>query len=90
MKASCLKPTDKNLLDTFENDYIGRKEDVINFVRLICAIEGGVSIALDAKWGEGKTFFIKQTQMMLDAHNDYGLDESAHGLLDVDVAGYCQ
>ena len=25
MKASCLKPTDKNLLDTFENDYIGRK-----------------------------------------------------------------
>ena len=86
MKASCLKPTDKNLLDTFENDYIGRKEDVINFVRLICAIEGGVSIALDAKWGEGKTFFIKQTQMMLDAHNDYGLDEAAHGLLDVDVA----
>ena len=41
MKASCLKPTDKNLLDTFENDYIGRKEDVINFVRLICANEGG-------------------------------------------------
>lgn len=86
MKISCLNPTDENLFDTLEKDYIGRTKDVINFVRMIFAIDGGGSIALDAKWGEGKTFFVKQAKMILDAYNDYGYDDAAHGLLDADKA----
>lgn len=84
MKIGCLNPTDENLFDTLEKDYIGRTTDVINFVRMICAIDGGSSIALDAKWGEGKTFFVKQAKLILDAYNDYGYDDTAHGLLDTD------
>lgn len=86
MKIGCLNPTDENLFDTLEKDYIGRTTDVINFVRMICAIDGGSSIALDAKWGEGKTFFVKQAKLILDAYNDYGYDDAAHGLLDADKA----
>ena len=44
MKIGCLNPTDENLFDTLEKDYIGRTTDVINFVRIICAIDGGSHI----------------------------------------------
>ena len=35
MKNYSLKPTDENVLELFENDSIGRKERVFQFVRLL-------------------------------------------------------
>jgi len=40
-------------------------------VSLLENIGGGASIALDAKWGAGKTFFVKQVKMVLDAYNEH-------------------
>lgn len=71
MKAYDLQPTYENLLNTFTNDTIGRNSDVIHFVDILDSAEDNCAIALEGKWGSGKTFFVKQTKMVLDAHNDF-------------------
>lgn len=71
MKAYDLQPTYENLLNTFTNDTIGRNSDVFHFVDILDSAEDNCSIALEGKWGSGKTFFVKQTKMVLDAHNDF-------------------
>lgn len=71
MKAYDLKPTYENLFKTFTEDTIGRNADVFRFASILDSIDDSCSIALDGKWGSGKTFFIKQTKMVLDAHNEF-------------------
>lgn len=70
MKVYDLKPTYDNLMKTFVEDAIGRNTDVLRFVRILNGIEGSCAIALDGNWGSGKTFFVKQTKMVLDAYNE--------------------
>lgn len=77
MKNYDLKPTYKNLLKTYDEDTIGRTEDVLRFVDILNSLEGGCSIALDGNWGSGKTFFVKQAKMVLDAHNRFVDSEAA-------------
>ena len=71
MKAYDLKPTFENLIGTFTKDIIGRNEDILRFVTILDAIEDSSSIALDGNWGSGKTFFVKQCKMVLDAYNQH-------------------
>ncbi len=66
-----LKPTDENIMNTFKEDLISRNRDVLHMASLVQNMDGGASIALDAKWGAGKTFFVKQLKMVLDAYNGY-------------------
>lgn len=77
MKNYDLKPTYENLLKTYDEDTIGRTEDVLRFVDILNSLEGGCSIALDGNWGSGKTFFVKQAKMVLDAHNRFVDSEAA-------------
>ena len=67
MKRHDLQPTDDNIRSTFYNDSIGRNEALVNFIRIIDSIDESYSIALDSYWGSGKTFFVKQVKMILDA-----------------------
>jgi len=69
MKSYELKPTYENIFETYKNDTISRNEDVFHFTTILNAVEDGCSIALDGNWGSGKTFFVKQVKMVLDAHN---------------------
>lgn len=71
MKSYELKPTYENLLDTMINDSIGRNNDIHRFAEILNTLEDSCSIAVDGKWGSGKTFFVKQTKLFLDAHNEY-------------------
>lgn len=71
VKAYDLQPTYENLLNTFTNDAIGRNSDVFHFIDILDSAEDNCSIALEGKWGSGKTFFVKQAKMVLDAHNDF-------------------
>ncbi len=66
-----LKPTAENIISTFQEDLLSRNKDVLRMVSLLENIGGGASIALDAKWGAGKTFFVKQVKMVLDAYNEH-------------------
>lgn len=71
MKSLELQPTYENLINTFVEDSIGRNSDIVSFADILNSLDEGCAIALDAKWGAGKTFFIKQTKMILDAFNDF-------------------
>lgn len=71
MKAYDLNPTYDNLMKTFTKDAIERNIDVFRFATILNSVEGSCAIALDGNWGSGKTFFVKQTKMVLDAHNEY-------------------
>ena len=71
MKSIELQPNKENLLRTFELDAIERNVDIYRFINLLNAIEDNCSVALDGAWGSGKTFFVKQTKMILDAYNEF-------------------
>ena len=71
MKKYDLKPSRENLLKTYKNDSIGRNADVFRFISILDAVEDAYSIALEGNWGSGKTFFVKQTKMVMDAYNEH-------------------
>ena len=60
MKQLDLKPTDENIMNTFDKDSIGRNSVVTKFVKTLIYHNNIWSIAVDGKWGSGKTFFVKQ------------------------------
>ena len=71
MKSLELKPTYENLLKTFLDDTIDRNIDIHYFIDILDSIEDSCSIGLDGAWGSGKTFFVKQVKMVVDALNPY-------------------
>lgn len=71
MKSFELQPTEENIWETYDKDMLGRNADIFAFILLLDSVDTSFSIALDAQWGDGKTFFVKQTKMVLDAFNDF-------------------
>lgn len=71
MKMYDLLPTRENILETFYQDSLDRNNDIYMFTDILNSLETGCSIAIDGSWGSGKTFFVKQTKLFLDANNDY-------------------
>ena len=69
MKSLDLLATEENVYLAFEADAIGRNEDVAAFVSMLNSLDRESVIAVNARWGEGKTFFIKQVKMILDSFN---------------------
>lgn len=74
MKSYELKPTYENLLYTFLEDAILRNTDIFRFVDILNSVEDCCAIALDGNWGCGKTFFVKQVKMVMDANNQVVAD----------------
>lgn len=64
-----LEPTYENLKKHYLNDTIGRNDDLFYFVRILSGLNSGSAVALNAAWGSGKTFFVKQAKMLIDIHN---------------------
>lgn len=71
MRSYELKPTYENLLSTYLDDTIARDRDIHRFIEILNAVDDCCSIALDGAWGSGKTFFVKQVKMIVDAYNDF-------------------
>lgn len=67
MKSLELQPTMENLIEAYKNDSIGRNEEVHKFIDLIQSIDENCSVALDGNWGSGKTFFVKQVEMIFNS-----------------------
>lgn len=65
-----LKSTQDNLCTTYLEDTIGRNQDIKLFAKMLDSLSDSCSIALDGSWGSGKTFFVKQTKLYIDAHNN--------------------
>ena len=66
MKSFDLEPNIENLCQAYKSDFLDRNKDIDAFINLLHQVEGPFSIALDSEWGSGKTFFVKQTKMLLD------------------------
>ena len=83
MRKHDLQPTPDNIRNTFIRDSIGRNKDLANFIKIINSIDESYSIALDSYWGSGKTFFVNQVKMILDAKTEesYGEVEGKEQIL---------
>lgn len=69
MNSFELIPTEENLIHTLNKDILIRNKDLVRFYDLILAQEGVSSIAIDGRWGSGKTFFVKQSMLLINAKN---------------------
>ena len=71
MKSVDMKPTGKNIIKSIWGDNnIQRRRSAYNFIKMLDFQSGSISIAVDGKWGTGKTFFIKQCKFILDCLNN--------------------
>ena len=69
MNYAALDPTYDNIKDALCKDSIGRNKFLYKFISILEKIDGSCSIAVDADWGAGKTFFVKQVKLILDSYN---------------------
>ena len=83
IKTLELQPTTENLKNTYINDTIGRNEDLHRFIEILDSIEDSCSIALDGKWGSGKTFFVMQIQNILECLNDIYISQKNPTLTEI-------
>lgn len=65
MKNYELEPTFDNLFYSIDKDSLNRNQYLFNFYDLLNNISSSASISLDGPWGSGKTFFIKQIELIL-------------------------
>lgn len=76
MKSVDKKPTGKNIIKSIWGDNnIQRRRSAYNFIKMLDFQSGSISIAVDGKWGTGKTFFIKQCKFILDCLNNEDPDK---------------
>lgn len=71
MKSYELKPTNENLCKAYRGDMVGRNNDIKFFAEMLNSLTNFCSIAIDGYWGSGKTFFVKQVKMFMDAQNEF-------------------
>ena len=69
MKNYELLPTEENLIQTLSDDVLNRNKDIVYFYDILMAQEGASSIAIDGRWGSGKTFFVRQSMLVINAKN---------------------
>ncbi len=51
-----LIPTEENLVQALDKDLLKRNKDLVRFYDLLLAQERACVIAIDGRWGSGKTF----------------------------------
>ena len=69
MKTFEIRATEENIIKMLEKDSIGRNKDIVYFFRLLQNIENIQTITINGAWGSGKTFFVKQIQLLMKALN---------------------
>lgn len=60
-----VEATDENIMKSIRENLYDRGKDIKSFIEGLDMIDSNMFISLDAKWGEGKTFFIRQIEMTL-------------------------
>ena len=66
MKRLTLEATDENVLESIKDNTYNRNSDVKDFIEALDTIEGNMFISLDARWGAGKTFYVRQIEKTLE------------------------
>lgn len=79
MKRATLEATDENVLKSIQKQKGSiRNVEILEFIEALEQIEGNMFISLDARWGEGKTFYVRQIEKTLEylTLKDYGNDSN--------------
>lgn len=66
MRKLAEEATVENVLESIKENKYNRTDDVIDFIKALEQIEGNMFISLDAKWGSGKTFYVRQIEQTLN------------------------
>lgn len=87
MKNYSLKPTEENVLELLRTNPIQRNPYVFRFAEMLSHMEDDCySIALNGDWGSGKTFFVKQVKLLLDAANPQsGMPKETRRLIEAQI-----
>lgn len=70
MRNPIAEPTTEIICRTLGDNILHRNTSVADFINLINNLEGHHSIVLDGEWGSGKTYFIKQIELILNSLNN--------------------
>lgn len=65
MKKYIQEATDKNVWDSLKSNTFNRAKDIQELIEGLELIAGNAYISLEAKWGDGKTFFVRQIEETL-------------------------
>lgn len=63
------EPKDEELIQLIKDDPIGRNQELGYLVRLLDANPEGLSVFLNGSWGSGKSYFVRQAELLLRALN---------------------
>lgn len=85
IKTLELDPTQENIYNTLVANAVGRNENLWQFACFCSVQESRCSIAIDSGWGTGKTFFLKQLEMLF---NCYDLKADELGKIENEFAQY--
>lgn len=77
IKRNNFNPTDNELARLLESNSLGRAGDIREMNRLLHSIDGGLSIFLDADWGQGKTYFVRMLQLSINQTDRFNRDNIA-------------
>lgn len=69
MKRADEEPTPKAIEDALTQDPLYRKREIEGFLKMLIAVEPPYTFVIDAPWGSGKTFFVKQVARVLQMAN---------------------
>ncbi len=64
-----IMPTDENLIKEIQLNSLRRNEDLECFCRLLSTRKKATTISIEGNWGCGKTFFVKQLFLIINAYN---------------------
>lgn len=66
MKKLAEEATIENVLESIKENKFNRTQDIIDFIMALEQIEENMFISIDAKWGAGKTFYVRQIEQSLN------------------------
>lgn len=77
MKRVDEEPTPEAIEDALTQDQLHRKREIEDFLKMLIAVEPPYTFVIDAPWGSGKTFFVKQVARALQMTNPALSQDSA-------------
>ena len=66
MRRINMEANDENVLKSIQENTLDRNKNVKEIIEAIETVHGNFFICLDAEWGSGKTFFVRQTEKTLE------------------------
>lgn len=77
MKRVDEEPTPKAIDNALSQDPLHRKSEIEDFLKMLITVEPPYTFVIDAPWGSGKTFFVKQVARVLQMANPALSQDSA-------------